>query len=139
MLALRARLVLWWDEGHSAVQIAKWAGVAAKTAWLWPVRYAKSGLDGLRDIPHPAKPKTHDERFRSRILALSRTSPPEHTGLPHWSSREMAKYLKRHEGIEVSHAFVANLWREHRLKPHRQDTRKLSRTPNFTKKNRSHH
>lgn len=31
----------------------------------------------------------------------------------------MAKYLKRHEGIEVSHGymFVADLWREHRLKP----------------------
>ena len=24
VLALRARLVLWWDEGHSAVQIADW-------------------------------------------------------------------------------------------------------------------
>jgi hypothetical protein len=34
----------------------------------------------------------------------------------------MAKYLKRHEGIEVLHVFVADLWREHGLKPHRQDT-----------------
>ena len=136
MLALRARLVLWWDEGHSAVQIAEWAGVAAKTAWLWPVRYAKSGIDGLRDSPNPARPKTHDERVRSRILALSRTSPPEHTGLSHWSSREMAKYLKRHEDIKVSHAFVANLWHEHGLKPHRQDTSKLSRDPHFAEKDR---
>jgi hypothetical protein len=41
----------------------------------------------------------------------------------------MAKYLKRHEGIEVSHVFVADLWREHRLKPH-----KLSRDPHFAEK-----
>ena len=46
----------------------------------------------------------------------------------------MAKYLKRHEGIEVSHVFVADLWREHRLKPHRQDTFKLSRDPYFAEK-----
>jgi len=112
VLALRARLVLWWDDGHSAVQIAQWAGVTDKTARLWPMRYAESGVDGLRGIPHPGKPRTHDDRVRSRIIALSRTSPPGHTGLSHWSSREMAKYLKRQVGIEVSHVFVADLWRE---------------------------
>lgn len=83
VLALRARLVLWWDDGHSAVQIAQWAGVTDKTTRLWPVRYAESGIDGLRGIPHPGKPKVHDERVRSRILALSRTSPPQRTGLSH--------------------------------------------------------
>jgi transposase len=101
---------------------------------LWPVRYAESGIHGLRGIPHPGKPRVHDERVRSRILALSRTSPPQHTDLSHWSSREMTKYLKRHEGIEVSHVFVADLWREHGLKPHRQDTFKISRDPDFAEK-----
>jgi transposase len=93
----------------------------------WPARYAESGIEGLHGIPHPGKPRTHDERVRSRIVAVSRMSPPQHTGLSHWSSRGMAKYLKRHEGIEVSHVFVADLWREHGLKPHRQDTFKLQR------------
>jgi hypothetical protein len=46
----------------------------------------------------------------------------------------MAKYLKRQEGIEVSHVFVADLWREHGLKPHRQDTFKLSKDPFFAEK-----
>jgi hypothetical protein len=46
----------------------------------------------------------------------------------------MAKYLKRHEGIAVSHVFVADLWREHGLKPHRQDTFKLSKDPLFADK-----
>jgi hypothetical protein len=32
VLALRARLVLWWDDGHSAVQMAQWASVTNKTA-----------------------------------------------------------------------------------------------------------
>ena len=51
VLVLRTRLVLWWDEGHPALQSAEWAGVADKTARLWPVRYAESGIDGLRGIP----------------------------------------------------------------------------------------
>jgi hypothetical protein len=53
VLALRARLVLWREESHSAVQIARWAGVADKTARLWPVGYAESGIDDLRGIRHP--------------------------------------------------------------------------------------
>jgi hypothetical protein len=46
----------------------------------------------------------------------------------------MAKYLKQHEDIEVSHVFVADLWRDHRLTPHRQDTFKLSLDPHFAEK-----
>lgn len=134
VVALRARLVLWWDDGHSANDIAAWAGVTDKTARLWPVRYAEFGIDGLGGIPHPGKARVHGQGVRSRILAVSRTSPPESTGLSHWSSRELATYLKRHEGIEVSHVFVADLWREHGLKPHRLDTFKLSKDPRFAEK-----
>lgn len=134
VLSLRARLVLWWDSGHSAVRIAEWAGVTGKTARLWPMRYAESGIEGLHGIPHPGKPRTHGDRVRSRVLALSRTSSSSRTGLSHWSSREMAKYLKCHEGIAVSHVFVVDLWREHGLKPHRRDTFKLSKDPLFAEK-----
>jgi hypothetical protein len=35
-------------------------------------------------------------------------SPPEVTGLTHWSSYKMAKYLKQHEGISVLHNFVSH-------------------------------
>jgi hypothetical protein len=40
------------------------------------VRYAESGICGVRGISHVEKPKMHDEQDRSRILALSITSPP---------------------------------------------------------------
>jgi hypothetical protein len=46
----------------------------------------------------------------------------------------LAKYLKRHEGIDVSHNFIARLWREHGLKPLRQGTFKVSRDPEFAAK-----
>jgi transposase len=48
----------------------------------------------------------------------------------------MARYLKRHEGIDVSHNFVADLWREHDLQPHRTGTFKvaLSTDPDFEAK-----
>ena len=46
----------------------------------------------------------------------------------------MARYLRAHEGIRVSHNFIAVLWRENGIQPHRQGTFKLSRDPDFAAK-----
>jgi transposase len=46
----------------------------------------------------------------------------------------MAKYLKRAEGIAVSHNFIAQVWRDHDLQPQRQGTFKLSTDPDFEAK-----
>jgi transposase len=61
-------------------------------------------------------------------------SPPAETGLSHWSSREMAAYVKRVEGVAVSWHYVANLWRDNGLQPSRQGTFKLSKDPAFAEK-----
>ena len=46
----------------------------------------------------------------------------------------MAAYITRTEGVYVSHHYVAKLWRDNGLKPHRQGTFKLSRDPAFAEK-----
>jgi len=46
----------------------------------------------------------------------------------------MAAYLRRVEGIAVSHNFIAQVWRDHDLQPHRQGTFKLSTDPDFEAK-----
>ena len=46
----------------------------------------------------------------------------------------MANFIARTEGVTVSHHYVATLWRETGLKPHRQGTFKLSRDPRFAEK-----
>jgi hypothetical protein len=46
----------------------------------------------------------------------------------------MAKYLKQHEGISVSHNFVSTLWREYGLQPHRQGTFTLPTDPDFARR-----
>ncbi|MDQ4032257.1 MAG: IS630 family transposase, partial [Actinomycetota bacterium] len=96
--------------------------------------YEEHGIDGLTDRKSTGRPPEVSGEVRARILALTRQSPPARTGLLHWSSREMARYLKREEKISVSHNFVADLWREHGLQPHRQGTFKLSTDPRFEEK-----
>ncbi len=46
----------------------------------------------------------------------------------------MVAFIKRTEDVSVSHHYVAKLWRDHGLKPHRQGTFKLSKDPEFAGK-----
>lgn len=130
----RAQIVLWWDEGYSIKQIVAMAKTSDPTVRKWIRRYESEGVDGLVSRTSPGRPRGVSGSVRSRILALTKIGPPEETGLTHWSSREMAKYLKRHEGISVSHNFVADLWREHDIQPHRVGSFKVSSDPDFVAK-----
>src|SRR5437763_1445632 len=125
-MAARARIVLWWADGLSAAEIAIMAGTTKPTVYKWVDRYTESGLAGLASRRPPGRPRNVPGSVRGRILALTRQAPPEETGWTHWSSRKMADYLKRAEGISVSHNYVSELWREHDLQPHRIGTFKLS-------------
>ena len=73
-------------------------------------------------------------RTRARVIALTRMSPPADSGLSHWSTRTLADHLKRREGISVSWHYVARIWREENLKPHRSGTFKISKDPAFAEK-----
>lgn len=130
----RARIVLWRAEGRQKKDVAVLAGVSRPTVDLWLARYAAEGIAGLLDQAHGAGREQVSTRVRGRILAVSRTSPPAETGLSHWSSREMAGFIARTEGVSVSHHYVAKLWRENGIKPHRLGTFKISKDPEFAEK-----
>jgi len=133
-VAARAQIVLWRADGHSAPKIARMAGTTKPTVYKWLTRYEQYGVEGLSNWVSTGRPPEISAEVRATILALTRQSPPEKTGLSHWSSREMARYLKQEMGISVSHNFVAALWREYDLQPHRQGTFSLSTDPDFEEK-----
>lgn len=133
-VATRARIVLWRAERRRKREIAVLAGVSRPTVDLWLDRYEAEGVAGLLDRRRGAPREQVPASVRARILAVSRASPPAETGLSHWSSRQMAAFITRTEGVYVSHHFVAKLWRENELRPHRQGTFKISRDPAFADK-----
>ena len=53
-MATRVRIVLWYVEGRSKVDIAKLAGVSRPTVDLWLGRYDTEGVLGLIDRSHAA-------------------------------------------------------------------------------------
>jgi len=133
-VATRARIVLWMGDGRLRVETAALAGVSLPTVDRWVDRYEQEGVAGLLDRSHAAPREQVPAWVPARILALTRQTPPASTGLSHWSSRQMAAYLRRSEGVSVSWRYVAMLWRKHKLKPHRQGTFKVSRDPAFAAK-----
>jgi transposase len=131
-VASRAQIVLWHDEGHPAAEIAATMGTSKVTVYKWLDRYEEGGLPALESRKSTGRPREVTGEVRSRIIALTKQTPPRSTGLSHWSSYEMARYLRMHEGITVSHNFVSVLRRENGIQPHRQGTFKLSRDPDFS-------
>jgi transposase len=133
-VATRARIVLWHAEGRQKREVAALAGVSRPTVDLWLRRFAADGAAGLLDRARGAAREQVPASIRARILAATRTGPPARSGLSHWSSREMAAFILRTEGVYVSYHYVAKLWRETGLKPHRQGTFKVSKDPAFAEK-----
>ena len=133
-VATRARIVLWHAEQRPKKDIAVLASVSRPTVDLWIDRYEREGLGGLLDRPRGAGREQVSPVIRARILAATRSSPPVESGLSHWSSREMVAYIKRTEHVDVSHHYVAKLWRDNGLRPQQQGTFKVSRDPRFAEK-----
>ena len=100
-LALRASIVLLALDGLRNSDISRRLGVSRQTVGTWRQRYAADGADGLRDRPHPGRPRTVDE---ADIVVRALLAPTE---------RRSARALARDCG--VSHALVADIRQRWRL------------------------
>ena len=130
----RAQMVLWYDEGYRKVEIATMSGASRPTVDKWLARYERFGLEGLVSMASPGGPRQIPDGIRAKVLALTRMSPPSALGISHWSSTEMARYIKKTEGVYVSQTWVSRLWRENNLKPWQLGTFKISKDPYFEDK-----
>ena len=125
-LAQRARIVLSCADGLENKSVARLLDVHAMTVGKWRRRFLAQRVEGLRDEPRPGAPRTiEDERIEAVITRTLESQPEAAT---HWSSRGMARDC----GLSVS--TVQRIWRAFGLKPHRQETFKLSTDPDFVAK-----
>jgi transposase len=125
-LALRSRIVLAAADGLTNGEIAERLGVSRPMVTKWRSRFARERLDGLVDEPRPGRPRTvTDENVDEVIVKTLESTPKDAT---HWSTRSMAAE------VGLTQSAVHRIWRAFGLQPHRQDTWKLSKDPQFVAK-----
>jgi transposase len=125
-LAQRSRIVLAAAEGLKNTEISKRLSLDRNTVKKWRLRFARDRLDGLLDEPRPGRPRTvSDARVEEVITKTLESTPRDAT---HWSTRSMAAE------VGLSQTAVSRIWRAFGLQPHRQETWKLSRDPQFVAK-----
>jgi transposase len=92
----------------------------------WRNRFAVDRLEGLLDEPRPGRPRTiADADVEQVITTTLETTPKDAT---HWSTRSLAAE------VGLSQTAVSRIWWAFGLQPHRQDTWKLSKDPQFIDK-----
>jgi transposase len=123
-LALRSKIVLACAEGMSNKEVAARLAVTRQMVGKWRARFVAARLEGLCDEPRPGQPrKITDEEV---IVKTLEEAPPG--GDTHWSTRSMAR------ATGLNQTAVSRIWRAFGLKPHREETWKLSTGPQFIDK-----
>jgi transposase len=125
-LALRCRIVLACAKGLDNKVVAARLGVNQATVSKWRKRFLERRLDGLADDPRPgAKRSVTDEMVEAVIVKTLEELPKDAT---HWSTRSMAAE------VGMTQSSISRIWRAFGLKPHLEDTFKLSNDPLFIEK-----
>jgi transposase len=126
-LALRSKIVLACAEGVPNKEVAARLGVTPQMVGKWRARFVAARLEGLADEPRPGQPrKITDEQVEEVIVKTLEQVPPNQD--THWSTRSMAR------ATGLSQTAVSRIWRAFGLKPHLQETWKLSTDPQFIDK-----
>jgi transposase len=124
-VAMRCRIVLMSHQGYNDLEIAADLGVNRHTCRLWRERFVAEGPDGLWEVAEGRRRKP-ESGLAERIIKATLETKPE--GQTHWSARAMAK----EQGVDPS--TVARIWQDNGIQPHRQETFKISRDPEFVAK-----
>jgi transposase len=125
-LAMRAKIVLACAEGVMNKQVAADLGVDESTVDRWRARFVAGRLKGLHDEPRTGRPPSILlDQVEDVVVATLESSPGKDT---HWSRASMA----RQSGLSKS--TIGRIWKKFDLKPHLQDSFKLSTDPFFVDK-----
>jgi transposase len=120
-------VVLRAADGLQNQSIADELNVRPETVALWRNRFVMHGLDGImKDAPRPGrKPRISQELIDEIVDRTLRTKP---RGATQWSTRTLAKEMG------VSNYTIQQIWKAHRIQPHRVRSFKLSSDPEFNEK-----
>ena len=121
----RINIVLLAAQGLNNKQIAPKVGLSVVAVSHWRTRYAKHGMEGLKDLKRSGKPPTYSHADRLKLVDVACQPPSLKT---RWTVRELAEQT----GISKSH--LHRILHELDLKPHQFKMWLFSHDPNFETK-----
>jgi len=126
-LVVRSRIVLMAADGLQNRRIAERLHVRPKVVTRWRNRFVTHRLDGIgKDAPRPGrKPRISQQKVDEIVERTLHTRP---RGATHWSTRTLAREMG------VSNYTISQIWKSHRLQPHRERSFKLSKDPQFNER-----
>jgi putative transposase len=125
-LVVRAKIILAAAKGEQSGRIAQEFGVSRHTVGMRRGRFVERGIEGLYDEYRSGRPRSIEDEQIAQLVKKTLHSKPK--GSTQWSCREMAAVTG------ISKSTVQRVWSAFGLKPHRQESFKLSTDPLFIEK-----
>jgi len=132
----RALIVLAAAAGQGNAAIAGGLGVTVDTVRKWRGRFADRGLEGLRDLARPGRPRLISAATRAAVVALACQLPAD-TGVPlgHWTGPDLVAELTGIPGTQaISATSLLRILAEHPVKPWQYQSWIYPRDPHFEAK-----
>ena len=126
-LVRRARMILLASEDKKTKEIAEVMNTYPGRVSKWRTRFARLGIEGLKDAPRAGPPPRYDETTERRILAVLDETPPK--GHATWTGKLVAKRLG-----DVSQDHVWRVLRRHGICLQRRRSWCISTDPEFAPK-----
>jgi transposase len=123
----RASVILLAAKGWQNKDIASEVELDRRQVALWRRRFMYDGVSALlQDAPRSGRTPSVTPEIETRIVHTTLHEKP--VAATHWSTRTLAAHLG------LSATTIRRVWQRNGLKPHRQDTFKLSRDARFVDK-----
>lgn len=132
--ALRARIILGAAKGQSNGVIAQGLGVSVDTVSCWRCRFARWGIEGLKDLPRSGRLPTYTPVQRCEMMAVACEPAPSTDGLHGWTLDGLRDQIRRRGIACISRSHLHTILRRADLQPHKKRMWLHSPDPQFREK-----
>ncbi len=132
--ALRAKVILAADDGESSSSIAERLKVSVDLVSTWRGRFARFGLDGLRDRLRSGRHAVLTAVQRCEMVAVACEPKAAQDGLNGWTLDLLREEIQRRGIARISRSHLHTILQRADLRPHKKRMWLHSPDPKFREK-----